>query len=71
MRSITEEDFTIVTTQSGATVRWKHNGRVVNSFRYAGANRRAKSHIDFLVKWFASEGYKIDSVGYIEKSGVK
>ena len=67
MRNITKEDFTITTTPSGATVRWKHNNKVIQSFRYVGANRRAKSLITFLVDWYASEGYEVDSEGRISK----
>ena len=71
MRNITREDFTIATTPSGVTVRWKHNGRTIKSFRYTGANRRAKEYIGWMVAWYASGGYKIDSEGYTERSGVR
>jgi len=71
MRNITESDFTLTRTANGYTVRWKHNNRAIRSVRGTDARKRAIGFIDFLVKWYASEGYKIDSEGYTEKSRVK
>ena len=61
MRNITESDFIITATQTGVTVRWKHNNRAIKTFKYTGANKRAKNLINFLIEWYRKEGWKIDS----------
>jgi len=75
MRKITEDDFTITSTKSGKTVRWKHNNRACATFRTGSPLKRAKGYIKFLVDWYSNEGYVLTDLGerfIVEKgAGVK
>lgn len=67
MRKITKDDFVIVTTPCGATLRWKHNRAVAQMFRGLDSQKRARGFVKFLVKWYDSHDYYLKG----EKNGKK
>ena len=62
MRAIHKDDFIITTTAaSNVILRWKHNKRRIQLFnsRY-NPMKRAISHRDFLIRWYAKNNYQIE-----------
>ena len=60
MKKITKNDFLIIKTPCGVTLRWKHNHGVIKRFSAIGRptpRERANSLIKFLVKWYEENGY--------------